>query len=189
MGFSLPEIAGKHHRIFCNEDYANSKEYQGFWNRLNQGEFISGLFERRDKNGQILWLEASYNPIFDDEGHVYKVIKFANDATEREEDIRHDVELVHSTHSLSTEQREICEQGHIIIEHTVGGMRKIAESASMSAEHINELEKQSSQINALVKTIKEIADQTNFYSIECLHRGGASRRNGKRVCGGSRRAA
>lgn len=80
-------------------------------------------------------------------------------------------------------------KGISLIEHTVGGMRKIAESASMSAEHINELEKQSSQINALVKTIKEIADQTNFYSIECLHRGGASRRNGKRVCGGSRRGA
>ncbi|QKI88886.1 methyl-accepting chemotaxis protein [Thiomicrorhabdus xiamenensis] len=79
MNYSLQEIKGKHHRIFALSEFADSDAYRDFWNRLARGESFSGTFQRIDKNGQEVWLEASYNPILDPDGQVCKVIKYASD--------------------------------------------------------------------------------------------------------------
>jgi len=81
MGYSLAEIRGKHHRMFCEPSYAASDEYAEFWQRLGAGHFESGEFKRRDKEGREVWLQATYNPILDDAGRVLKVVKFATDIT------------------------------------------------------------------------------------------------------------
>ena len=81
MGFTLNEIVGKHHRVFCNKEYANSAEYKRFWQNLGNGEFDSGEYKRVAKNGSEIWLNASYNPIFDADGKPFKVVKFASDIT------------------------------------------------------------------------------------------------------------
>lgn len=80
-GYSLSEIQGKHHRIFCDPAYANSQDYKKFWAQLNRGEFDSGEYKRFTKSGQEFWINASYNPILDSEGKVIKVVKFATDVT------------------------------------------------------------------------------------------------------------
>jgi methyl-accepting chemotaxis protein len=82
MGYSLDEIAGKHHRIFCEPAYAASPEYQEFWRQLAQGEFQAAEYKRLGKGGKEVWIQASYNPIFDLTGKVTKVIKFATDVTQ-----------------------------------------------------------------------------------------------------------
>lgn len=82
VGYKLDEIVGKHHRIFCTAKHAASASYQGFWNQLGAGEFVSGQFERVRKNGSSVWIEASYNPIFDTQGRPIKIVKFATDITE-----------------------------------------------------------------------------------------------------------
>ncbi len=82
LGYQLEEIVGKHHRIFVDAEYAKSKEYQAFWKRLNDGEFNSGQFKRISKSGDVVWIEASYNPIFDLNGKPFKVVKFASVVTE-----------------------------------------------------------------------------------------------------------
>ena len=81
LGYSLEEIKGKHHKIFCESDYANSIEYKNFWLKLGQGDFESGEFKRITKDGRDIWINASYNPIFDAEGKPYKVVKYATDIT------------------------------------------------------------------------------------------------------------
>ncbi len=83
MGYTLDEIKGKHHRIFCDPTYAKSKEYKAFWQQLSEGQFSAGEFKRFSKTGEEIWINASYNPIFDASGNPYKVVKFASDITEQ----------------------------------------------------------------------------------------------------------
>ena len=81
FGYSLDEVVGKHHRIFCDQGYAESPEYARFWQKLGRGEYDADEFKRISKNGAEIWLQASYNPIFDIEGKPLKVVKFASDIT------------------------------------------------------------------------------------------------------------
>jgi PAS domain S-box-containing protein len=82
FGYDLDEIRGKHHRIFCDPGYAESPAYAEFWQKLGQGEYESDEFKRIGKDGSELWLQASYNPIFDADGRPLKVVKFAADITD-----------------------------------------------------------------------------------------------------------
>lgn len=81
LGYTLDEVVGKHHRMFCEASFANSAEYRHFWDRLGRGEFEQAEYKRLAKNGREVWISASYNPVFDNDGKPYKVIKFANDVT------------------------------------------------------------------------------------------------------------
>ncbi len=82
VGYSLEEIAGKHHRIFVEEAHGRSPEYREFWSRLSRGDTHSGEFQRLGKNGAELWIQAIYAPLVDEQGKVYKVVKFASDITD-----------------------------------------------------------------------------------------------------------
>ncbi len=85
FGYRLEEIVGKHHRIFCESGYAESLAYAEFWQKLGRGEYDAGEFKRVSKDGAEVWLQASYNPIFDADGRPWKVVKFASDITEEVE--------------------------------------------------------------------------------------------------------
>lgn len=82
LGYDLGEIRGRHHRLFVEPEYAKSSDYESFWRRLKSGEFVAGEFKRVTKDGRDIWLQASYNPIFDPSGRPVKVVKFASDITE-----------------------------------------------------------------------------------------------------------
>jgi PAS domain S-box-containing protein len=82
MGYSLDEIVGQHHRIFADPKFAASDEYKEFWAALQRGEYQAAEFKRLGKNGREVWIQASYNPVFDRDGKPYKVVKFATDITE-----------------------------------------------------------------------------------------------------------
>lgn len=83
LGYDLADIVGRHHSMFCELGYARSPEYQAFWRDLAAGRFAAGQFMRLRKDGQEIHIQASYNPILDDEGRVFKVVKFAVDVTPR----------------------------------------------------------------------------------------------------------
>lgn len=83
LGYTMPEIAGKNHSMFVDPAYRSSPAYADFWRRLNAGEFVSEEFLRIGKGGRRVFIQASYNPVFDPKGRVIKVVKFATDVTER----------------------------------------------------------------------------------------------------------
>ncbi len=83
LGYTLKEVKGKHHRIFCEESYVKSPEYKTFWEKLNRGEFDDGEYKRIGKNGNEVYIRATYNPIFDLNGKPVKVLKIAADVTEQ----------------------------------------------------------------------------------------------------------
>ena len=82
-GYDLSEIQGQHHSMFVEPNYKMSPEYAAFWRDLKKGEFKSGEFKRVKKDGSELWIQASYNPIFDEFGQPQKVVKYASDVTEQ----------------------------------------------------------------------------------------------------------
>jgi methyl-accepting chemotaxis protein len=83
VGYTLEEIKGKHHSLFVDPAYRASDEYKNFWVTLSRGEFHAAQYERLGKHNKKIWIEASYNPIFDYNGKPYKVVKFAADITQR----------------------------------------------------------------------------------------------------------
>ena len=83
LGYSLAEIQGKHHGMFVAPEERNSDAYREFWAKLNRGEFQSGEYKRIGKGGKEVWILASYNPILDDAGKPFKVVKFATDVSEQ----------------------------------------------------------------------------------------------------------
>jgi methyl-accepting chemotaxis protein len=81
VGYSLDEVRGRHHSLFVDAAYRASAEYAQFWQKLGRGEYDAGQYRRIDKAGHTVWLQASYNPIFDVGGKPYKVVKYATDIT------------------------------------------------------------------------------------------------------------
>src|ERR1700761_4862455 len=81
LGYTLDEIRGKHHGMFVDPAHRDSSEYRRFWEKLRRGEYQAGEFKRRAKSGADVWIQASYNPIFDLNGKLVKVVKFASDIT------------------------------------------------------------------------------------------------------------
>jgi methyl-accepting chemotaxis protein len=80
VGYTLAELRGKHHRIFCDPDYVASDAYRNFWSNLAAGRFDAGEYRRLTKAGKDIWIEATYNPVFRN-GKPYKVVKIATDIT------------------------------------------------------------------------------------------------------------
>ncbi|TMO65059.1 methyl-accepting chemotaxis protein [Pseudoalteromonas aurantia] len=85
MGYTLDEIKGQHHRLFADTHYVNSHEYKEFWQKLQQGKFHSGEYQRLGKGNKEVWIQATYNPILDPSGRPVKVVKFATDITEQKQ--------------------------------------------------------------------------------------------------------
>ncbi|MES2158598.1 MAG: methyl-accepting chemotaxis protein [Pseudomonadota bacterium] len=87
FGYAFSEIEMRPHSIFCEPAFAGGAEYRAFWNRLRSGQFDTGTYSRRDRNGQQVWIRGSYNPIFDDQNVQIGVIKFANDISAEQQAI------------------------------------------------------------------------------------------------------
>jgi methyl-accepting chemotaxis protein len=161
-GYNLSDIQGQNHKIFCSAEISSSNEYKQFWSKLNNGEFVQGLFERRDANGNILWLEASYNPIADEDGKIIRVVKFATNVTERITSIKNASEALHST---VTETEQISEQGKEVLSKTVTIMDEITGNVEIVARDISAISDQSHKISNIVSTISAIAEQTNLLAL------------------------
>ncbi|MFQ2912973.1 methyl-accepting chemotaxis protein [Aeromonas caviae] len=163
MGYTLGEIAGRHHRIFCDEAFL--REQPRFWEELARGQFKSGLFMRHDSRGQAVWLEATYNPIRDSSGKVVRVVKFASDITARIEQNHATREAARLAHSTAQETLHSAEEGAGLLRAVVQTSSLIASQVDEAIALIGQLNEQSRSIEAIVSTISAIADQTNLLAL------------------------
>jgi len=169
MGYSLREIVGQHHSMFCTGEYTQSVEYRDFWLRLGEGEFISGRFQRVGKFGRVVWIQASYNPILDLNGKVSKVVKYAYDVT-------HEVELEQrivaksqqmsaGVHRLTDSIVAVAADSGVAAEiarETAAAAQSGNEGLRKSLEAIAAIQSSATRVAEIVRTIGEIAGQTNL---------------------------
>ncbi|HEK1009218.1 TPA: PAS domain-containing methyl-accepting chemotaxis protein [Pseudomonas putida] len=162
MGYRLEEVVGRHHGLFCLAHERESAGYREFWASLNRGEYHSHRFERVNKQGQTVYLEASYNPIFDSKGRLYKVVKFASDITAQVSTQQSAAEAAHA----SSVQTDACaRKGTEVVQQTVQVIEQISQELNDAARSIDAVSKQSDVIGQIVLTIRGIADQTNLLAL------------------------
>ena len=169
MGYTQREVIGQHHSIFCSPEYTQGVEYRDFWLRLGEGELVSGRFQRVGKYNRNVWIQATYNPIFDVNGKVSKVVKFAYDVTS-------EVEL---EQRISIKSREMAVSVQDLIESITaiaansGVAAEMAQEATTSAQTgygaiqksiaaIDAIQQSSVRVSEIVRVIGEIANQTNL---------------------------
>ena len=165
MGYSLAQIKGKHHRIFCLPEDQNSAEYQNFWRRLNAGEYVAERFKRVDSHGRTVWLEASYNPVVDANNRLYKVVKFATVITDQVNQEQAVAEAANIAYSTSQQTDQSAQRGSAVVTQAVDVMRDLAKHMQTAGDGIEALNEQSLVIGSIVKTISGIAEQTNLLAL------------------------
>jgi len=163
MGYTLAQVRGKHHRIFCDDQFY--REQPHFWEDLGRGQYKSGLFCRQNSHGGKVWLEATYNPILDENRKVVKVIKFASDITDRINKSEAVREAAMLAHDAARETLSCAERGAGLLASVVDTSSLIASQLTHSIGLINQLNEQSRSIEAIVSTISSIADQTNLLAL------------------------
>ena len=165
MGYRLEDIRGKHHRLFCEPEEAQSEAYREFWARLNQGQFSTGLFRRLTRQGTGVWLQASYNPLYDAEGRLYGVAKLASDITVRVEQRQAETRAAQLAFETSRQTDDYARQGAGVVQQSVSVMQSIADELQQTAQTIEALSAQSEEIGSIVGAIRAIAEQTNLLAL------------------------
>lgn len=165
MGYRLDEIRGRHHSLFCDPREARSAEYREFWARLKRSEFQPGRFQRRDRHGRVVWLQATYNPVFDIKGNLYGVVKFASDITAQVARQQEESRAGQIAFETSVQTDSHAEHGTKVVQQTLDVMQTVAGELRQIGESIHELNRHSEEITARIGEINGIAAQTNLLAI------------------------
>jgi methyl-accepting chemotaxis protein len=160
--YRLSEIQGQHHRIFCDEAYTRSSAYTEFWRKLQQGEFQAGEFRRLDSKGNDVWILASYNPVFDLDGKVAKVVKFATEITAQKLAY---FNLVKSFEEACTElsraAQELTTNANLVTESSNESNRQATAVATASEEVYRGVHGVSTASEEMLATVREIASSAS----------------------------
>nr|WP_204413308.1 methyl-accepting chemotaxis protein [Bacillus tianshenii] len=145
MGYSAYEMEGMSHKQFCTSEYKGSRAYEELWMNLGKGVKFQEKIERVGKHGNILWLEATYIPILNDEGKVEAVLKIATDITDRENNA---LKIMSQLKEMPVELVNI-----------------VVDNSKEKMEALHALNKQTDLISEVSKLIKNISTQTNILAL------------------------
>ncbi|SIQ40628.1 methyl-accepting chemotaxis sensory transducer with Pas/Pac sensor [Janthinobacterium sp. TND4EL3] len=169
VGYTLEEVQGQHHSMFCDDALVQSEGYRNFWADLGEGKFKSARFHRFAKHGAAIWLQATYNPILDTNGRAFKVVKFAMDITqqvEREQTVSSRVAGIGDVMQELAGAIDSIGQGaahaNTIAQQTEQHARQGRVLLGQSIDSILEIQKSSQDVQEIVSTISDIAIQTNL---------------------------
>lgn len=150
MGYELAEIQGRHHSLFVLPEDREASAYRQFWSDLRKGKYSAGEFHRVAKGGRDVWILASYNPVFDPKGRVYKIVKFATDITREVEDRnRRD-----RRRAIGGEIEEIADALAVTTRQAIGAV-----TASNQASH--SVESIAAAVEEMASSIGEITEQAS----------------------------
>ncbi|SMC28043.1 methyl-accepting chemotaxis sensory transducer with Pas/Pac sensor [Andreprevotia lacus DSM 23236] len=169
MGYTMREILGHHHSIFCTSEYTQGPEYREFWLKLGEGQFISGRFHRVGKYSRDVWLQASYNPIRDLNGKVVKVVKYAYDVTR---EVKLQRQITARSDTVAATLRQLSDSIELIADNAGQAAQTVQDSAQaanagfeavrQSRTNINQVQASAQKVSEIVRVISEIANQTNL---------------------------
>jgi len=149
MGYSLEEIQGKHHSMFAEPNVKSSAEYTQFWKTLNEGKYQEGEFKRIGKNGKVVWIQASYDPIMDMNGKPFKVVKFARDITTQ----------VNERMRRAKVQEEIDKDLGEVAEQVTGVTQQATNASSASSQASDNVQSVAAGAEELAASVNEISQQ------------------------------
>jgi methyl-accepting chemotaxis protein len=175
LGYDISEIKGKHHRMFCEPEYVSSNAYRDLWDKLNRGDLDAGEYKRIGKGGKEVWINASYNPVFDVNGKAYKVIKYATDITEVKNMIRSVEEtarvLSASSQELTTTAGEMSNTASqtnkesvvaaAAAEQVAAGVQTVATNIEEMVASIKEISRSTTESSDMARTTLSRAQETN----------------------------
>jgi len=182
MGYRLEEIKGKHHSVFVLPEYRDSQEYKQFWADLNVGKFHTGEFKRIGKAGKEVWIQGTYNPQFDVNGKVHRVVKYATDITPRktaEANLKTTIktvsenaqslssaseELTAVSQQMSSNSEETATQANVVAaasEEVSRNVATVAASAEEMSASVREIAKNANDAAKVATEAVKVADDTN----------------------------
>ena len=165
VGYTLDEVRGQHHRIFVDSATAATPEYRDFWAKLGRGQYDAGLYKRIARGGRQIWLQASYNPIFDASGRAVKVVKYATDVTVQKRTTEQLGSLVAQIKGASAEVQTSAEEiskGNTSLSQRIEEQAASLEETAASMEQMTATVKQNTdnalQANQLARAARERAE-------------------------------
>ena len=161
LGYSIEEIRGQHHSMFVAPEERASFEYRSFWEKLGRGEYDAGQYKRVAKGGREIWIQASYNPIFDANGRPFKVVKFASDVTEQMNVAFRVKEIADIVASASTEMRATAESMAEAAEDTTRRAGDVASAAHLASSNVQTVSAACEQLSASIAEIARQVAQSN----------------------------
>lgn len=163
MGYRAEQLKNQHHQVFCDSDFY--QQHPNFWQELVAGQHKAGRFRRIDALGREIWLEATYNPIFDEKGQVTRVVKFASDITERVRQSERNAAISEDVGVIARETSDIVDKGHHSLQASVQTSTQVSTDLERASNIISRLNEQAHNIEEIVATISGLADQTNLLAL------------------------
>ncbi|WP_123042457.1 methyl-accepting chemotaxis protein [Cohnella candidum] len=162
MGYEAAAMPGMHHRQFCTEDFVNSPAYAALWRDLRSGRPFQEKILRVNKSGRLLWFEATYTPVLDEDGRVRAIVKVATDITAR---VKTATKMTNELQRMAEELLHQAEQGVDSGLHIAADLERFVQESGNSMQSLEYLGSEAAFVRGMIKTIRDIASQTKLLSL------------------------